>query len=68
MKVFITGATGFIGDRLAKKLAETGHDVHALVRTDLPQGLQHKGIRYFAGDITQPSTINKAIAGCEQVY
>jgi uncharacterized protein YbjT (DUF2867 family) len=32
MKYFITGATGFIGGRLARQLRETGHDVNAVVR------------------------------------
>jgi nucleoside-diphosphate-sugar epimerase len=68
MKIFITGASGFIGDHLSKKLADAGHQVHALVRQELPARQRHKDIRYFKGDITQPATIKKAIAGCDQVY
>jgi nucleoside-diphosphate-sugar epimerase len=68
MKIFITGASGFIGDHLSKKLADSGHQVHALVRNELPARQRHTDIRYFIGDITQPSTIQKAIAGCEQAY
>jgi nucleoside-diphosphate-sugar epimerase len=68
MKIFITGASGFIGDRLSKKLADCGHEVHALVRNELPARQRHKDILYFKGDITQPATIQEAIEGCEQVY
>ncbi|MHA4844174.1 NAD-dependent epimerase/dehydratase family protein [Flavitalea antarctica] len=68
MKIFITGASGFIGDHLSKKLADGGHQVHALVRNELPARQRHPDIRYFMGDITQPKTIQKAIAGCEQAY
>ena len=32
MKVLVTGATGFIGQALTKKLLETGYDVRTLVR------------------------------------
>ena len=33
MKYFVTGATGFVGGVLAKKLREQGHEVHATVRS-----------------------------------
>lgn len=68
MKIFITGAGGFIGQKLSVKLADAGHEVHALVRRELPAGQGDKRIRYFKGDITQPSTIIPAIDGCKQVY
>ena len=35
MKYFVTGATGFIGGRLARRLREMGHEVVALVREHL---------------------------------
>ncbi|MBT2760294.1 NmrA family NAD(P)-binding protein [Paenibacillus sp. ISL-20] len=32
MKVFITGASGYIGGSVAKTLVDTGHTVYGLVR------------------------------------
>jgi nucleoside-diphosphate-sugar epimerase len=68
MKIFLTGASGFIGNRLALKLAAEGNQVHALVRRK-PAGMQpNSRITYFQGDITQPETIDEAMKHCEQVY
>ena len=69
MKIFITGASGFIGNKLAIRLAEQGHEIHALVRSrSAVTGLYHPRISLHYGDITLPSTIGPAIKGCDQVY
>ena len=52
MKVFVTGATGFIGRRLIKKLLEEDYEVTALVRSSdhhLPVD-----VKIVLGDILQP--------------
>lgn len=70
MAIFITGATGYIGQRLAINLAEEGQVVHALVR-DAEKArmmLNHPGIKLFQGDILEPSTITPAIKDCRQCY
>ena len=70
MKVFITGATGFIGIHLAKTLAASGHTVHALYRSEkkLAPLADITNIILFKGDITEPESLEKAMNGCEQVY
>lgn len=69
MKIFITGATGYIGNNLAKRLADEGHIVHALCRSAHKLSLlQHDNIKLFEGDITDTSSIKNAMQGCEQVY
>lgn len=69
MKVFITGATGYIGQRLANKLSGDGHTIHALVRNPkIAEGLLHKGIALFSGDICDIATIEKAMKGCTHVF
>ncbi|MBG9378315.1 SDR family oxidoreductase [Panacibacter sp. DH6] len=69
MKIFITGATGYIGNNLAKRLANEGHTIHALNRSEKNAALlSHENIRVFQGDITDPASIKAAITGCDQVY
>lgn len=69
MTIFITGATGFVGNHLAIKLADQGNDVHVLCRhsANIDQ-LIRKNIRVFTGDILNIKSIEQAMYGCEQVY
>ena len=68
MKIFITGATGYIGNNLAKKLADEGNTIHALCRNENTSVLLHPNIKIFKGDITNKPSIENAIKDCEQVY
>ena len=70
MKIFITGVTGYIGQKLALRLAADGHTIHALVR-DKEKGrllLKHPNITLFEGDILNPPSLLTAMKGCQQVY
>jgi len=52
MKVFVTGATGYIGGSVATKLLEAGHGVIGLARSeDAAAALKKRGIEPLAGDI-----------------
>jgi nucleoside-diphosphate-sugar epimerase len=68
MKIFITGATGYIGNNLAKKLADEGNILHALCRNKNTHLLSHPNIKIFKGDITDRQSIEKAMDDCEQIY
>lgn len=69
MKIFITGASGYIGCELAHQLANGGHTVHAFVRSECSSKLLlHPNIKIFVGDILDVSSISVAIRGCRQVY
>lgn len=69
MKIFITGATGYIGSELAHQLAQSGHTVHALVRSACSSKfMTHPNIKIFVGDILDMQSISFAIRGCRQVY
>src|SRR2546421_9597666 len=52
MKVFITGATGYIGGSIATKLLERGDEVIGLARSDdATTALKKRGIEPLAGDL-----------------
>jgi nucleoside-diphosphate-sugar epimerase len=66
--VFITGATGYIGGSLATKLAEIGHQVLGLVRSDDKAAqLDRRGIEPVLGTLADLQTIAKAAARAEAV-
>ncbi len=69
MKVVITGATGFLGGWLARRLATEGFDIHILARpnsdfSDL-KGLSYK---VHIGDVTDPSSLTNAFQDAEGVF
>ncbi|MCK5838326.1 MAG: SDR family oxidoreductase [Bacteroidales bacterium] len=69
MKIFITGATGFIGVHLTRKLAEEGHTVHALCRTEEKSRLiTHPGVRIFYGHILNEDSLIQGMEGCDVVF
>lgn len=69
MKVFITGATGFIGANLCLKLAESGMTVHALFRSESKASiLKHENIKIFKGDLLDLESLLRGMEHCEQAY
>ncbi len=69
VKTLITGATGYIGQRLAFHLADQGEVVHVLVRNRAAQQLlNHPNIHVFIGDIEDKEAVQSAMQGCTRVY
>lgn len=69
MKYFVTGATGFVGSVLAKKLREAGHEVNASVRSpEKAKELQALGVKLFKGDVTDKESMREAMTGSDGVY
>ena len=69
MKYFLTGATGFVGGVLAKKLREAGHEVRASVRSlDNAKDLQALGVKLFKGDVTDKESMREPMTGADGVY
>ena len=69
MKYFVTGATGFLGGVLVRKLREQGHEVHASVRDpEKAQDLQTIGVKLFKGDVTDKESMREAMRGVDGIY
>jgi dihydroflavonol-4-reductase len=69
MKVLVTGANGFVGSHICRRLAERGDPVRALVRKDSDcRALNGVNVEFATGDILDPASLDRAMEGCDQVY
>lgn len=68
-KIFVTGATGFIGSNLVKRLVNNENEVTILVRPDSEHPLiSSLNIKEVTGDITDVESIKKGMQNCDYVY
>ena len=68
MNVFLTGATGFVGRNMLKRLLSEGHRVHALVRDpEKAAKPDQTGVEFFAGDVVSGVGLDAAMQGCDAV-
>lgn len=65
MRILVTGATGFIGQRLCPALDAAGHEVVAMTRH--PDGYSGAGTAVF-GDVHEPSTLPAAMESVDTAY
>lgn len=68
-KVLVTGASGFVGSAVARKLLERGFAVRALVRPTSPRfHLEGLDIEFAEGDLRDPETVRPAMAGVRYLF
>jgi dihydroflavonol-4-reductase len=70
MKILLTGATGFIGSHVARRLLAAGHTVRALSRASSSRaalGDAADAVDWAIGDVVEPASLAPAVAGCEAV-
>jgi dihydroflavonol-4-reductase len=68
MKVLVTGATGFLGSEIVRRLEAEGHAARVLVRkTSKLDGLRGLDVEKVEGDILDRASIDRALAGVDAV-
>ena len=68
MRVFLTGATGFIGTAVAAELIGAGHQVLGVARTDAQmKTLAERGVEPHRGDLTDPASFVAGVKACDGV-
>ena len=68
MKIFLTGATGFIGSSLTQELLASGHEVIGLTRSDAgAEALKKMGAQVHFGTLEEPEGLKPAASGADAV-
>jgi dihydroflavonol-4-reductase len=72
MKVFVTGATGFVGSHVAHELAARGAELRLLVRrtsnlANIQDLASRSGAETIIGDLLEPDSLRNAIRHCHAV-
>jgi uncharacterized protein YbjT (DUF2867 family) len=66
MKVFLTGATGFVGGHMLHRLLAEGHSVSALVRNpEKANRLEARGVELVRGDVVQADGLDEGLKGSD---
>jgi dihydroflavonol-4-reductase len=65
----VTGATGTVGNAIARALRAEGRAVRALVRDpERARSLVPSDVELATGDVADPGAVRRAVAGCDVVY
>ena len=68
MRALITGANGFLGSHLARRLSERGDTVRCLVRGGHADALEGMKVEIVDGDVTDPASLLRACKGVDVVF
>jgi dihydroflavonol-4-reductase len=69
MKTLITGASGFVGSAVLRRLLSAGHEVRALVRRSSDRrNLEGLDVELFEGDLADPDSLRNAVSGCRLLF
>ena len=68
-EILVTGATGFIGNHLLRRLLAKGNRVRILVRRSPAKDiLEHPDVEVFLGNLGDADTVDSAVRGIREVY
>ncbi len=69
MLALVTGASGFVGSAVARRLLDAGHRVRALVRpTSDRRNLVGLSLEIVHGDLTESPSLVRALEGCDALF
>ena len=69
MKCFVTGATGFLGSHVARRLLASGAELRLLVRsTSRTDNIADLPAERIVGDLRDLDSLKNGMAGCELVF
>ena len=69
MNVLVVGATGMLGEPVARRLRQEGHQVRLLVRDEAAAKARFGAdFEYVQGSVTEPAKVDEAVAGTEAVH
>lgn len=69
MKALVTGATGFVGSAVARRLLVAGHNVRVLARPGSDRSnLAGLDLEISEGDLNDAGSLNRACQGCESLF
>jgi len=69
VKVFITGATGFVGSHVAQQLSDSGADLRLLVRqSSRRDNIAQVNADVVLGDLRDSASLRKGMEGCELAF
>jgi len=68
MRIFLTGATGFIGSRVIPELLQAGHQVLGMTRSDAgAEALRAAGAEVHRGELEDPASVQAGAAQADAV-
>ena len=67
MRLFLTGATGFVGSHIAALAAEQGDDLRLLARKTSNTANLPKNAELILGDLREPAAFASALVGCDTI-
>ena len=69
MTTLVTGATGFVGSAVARRLLAAGHDVRVLARENSDhRNLDGLSVDIAVGDLTDRASLERAVRGCDALF
>jgi dihydroflavonol-4-reductase len=69
VKVLVTGATGFVGAAVTRKLLAAGYAVRTMTRADSDRrNLVNLDVEHAVGDLQDPATLVKAVRGTQILF